>query len=757
MLARPLRISASLVIALLGLTIPWVGQAQELTAACRPPETPAPTASNGPGTMVAPGPVTVTDTGGNVFSVAEVATGREPSGLAVDASDSYGRLYVADQGSDQVTVVYGRSPDLTVGCRLPVGTQPVDVAVDDASGTVLVTLGGAARVVLLDGRAEPPEVLGWVELPAIPAQVVIDESHRRAWVSMPAVGQIARLEATGASASTAAGWELTGTFDAGSFPTYLALDPDRERLLVAEQGQPSGSGGDQGLGAVRVFDTTADAPSSLGPPIVASVPTGMAVDPLTGAVYVLENGSDGLLTIKLDPDGSVSGTERVRLPYGDPSENLNPVDLVFLPSSRELVVTLAALVTPTIGGHLDVFRLDQAGGATYDRSIPAPERTRGIALDPATGRVFVSAPSEGVVAAYTLDTPSKAAPPPASTAESMPGPLHISLAPEDVARTVGLSLLVLLLVGAPTPLFNETLETHVDDITGWLGRLVPRRGSRRLARLGTAARGLNASLWGMGVYLVIAALILSFLAPDFPGQDALLIFAIALFGLIVANIADILPGERYIRSRYRSRGTVRIAVWTLGLAAITVLISRVAGLQPGYMYGIIGTFTFTAALTLDDEGRMEAWGAVALLILAIGAWFARIPFEPTPGVPQTGPDLIINMGLVSIFVLAVEGLVFGLIPLRFMPGEKVFGWSRWRWLLLWGAGLVLFAHVLVYPVTLAQPSPDPSTLVATLISVGIYGLIAVLFWVAFRWHARGGGEGAEPGAGPPPSGQSPSA
>ena len=151
-----------------------------------------------------------------------------------------------------------------------------------------------------------------------------------------------------------------------------------------------------------------------------------------------------------------------------------------------------------------------------------------------------------------------------------------------------------------------------------------------------------------------------------------------------------------------------------------------ANLQPGYMYGIIGTFTFGLVLTRSDEGCDGGdAGAVGLLILALVTWFARIPFEPTPGVPQTGPMLIINMALVSTFVVAVEGLVFGLIPIRFLPGQKIFAWSRWRWALLWGAGLALFAHVLMYPVTLAQPSPDPATLATTLVSAGLYGAIAV--------------------------------
>ena len=46
-------------------------------------------------------------------------------------------------------------------------------------------------------------------------------------------------------------------------------------------------------------------------------------------------------------------------------------------------------------------------------------------------------------------------------------------------------------------------------------------------------------------------------------------------------------------------------------------------------------------------------------------------------------------------MVAVEGLVFGLIPLSFLPGQRLFRRSRLAWAVLWGAGLALFAHVLV--------------------------------------------------------------
>jgi hypothetical protein len=119
-------------------------------------------------------------------------------------------------------------------------------------------------------------------------------------------------------------------------------------------------------------------------------------------------------------------------------------------------------------------------------------------------------------------------------------------------------------------------------------------------------------------------------------------------------------------------------------------------------------------------------------------------------VPATGAAVIINTALVGIFIVAVEGLVFGLVPLRFLPGQKIWAWSRWRWALLWGAGLALFAHVLVYPVTVAQPNPDPASLTTTLASVSVYGAVAVGFWLFFRW--RGGGDSAV-GEGTGPAGE----
>ncbi len=357
------------------------------------------------------GASTVLDTAGTTLDLISVPLGNDPAGIAVDSTDTYGRVFVAVRGDDVVEVRYGRAPDLRSGCRLPIPGVPNDTAVDDSTGVVLVTLADAPRVVLLDGRADPTRIIGWVDLPAAPSRVVIDQSARRAWVSLPDAGQVALLEPD-ATDPNGQRWKLTGTFDAGSFPVFLAVDPARQRLLVSEQGQSPDVEVDQRKGAVGLYDTSVWPPAPIGDPMPAGLPTGALFDPASGTAYVLENGPDSLAWITFDASGTPA-IDRVNLPYGDPSLQLNPVDLAFLPGGREIALTMSSGASgSSIGGHLDVFKLDAAGRPSWSRSIPAAQRTRGIAIDPTTGRLFVTDVTDGRLSSYDADVPVAAAPPP---------------------------------------------------------------------------------------------------------------------------------------------------------------------------------------------------------------------------------------------------------------------------------------------------------------------------------------------------------
>lgn len=43
----------------------------------------------------------------------------------------------------------------------------------------------------------------------------------------------------------------------------------------------------------------------------------------------------------------------------------------------------------------------------------------------------------------------------------------------------------------------------------------------------------------------------------------------------------------------------------------------------------------------------------------------------------------------------MTSLVFSLMPMRFLDGEHLWAWRRGVWLALFGAGMLLFVHVVL--------------------------------------------------------------
>ena len=201
---------------------------------------------------------------------------------------------------------------------------------------------------------------------------------------------------------------------------------------------------------------------------------------------------------------------------------------------------------------------------------------------------------------------------------------------------------IMLLVGAPTPIFNSTLSANRVLIERWARRRRPawlrRMRPTRTAKPGEAAatsagsRGRLSHTWpGLFLYLLLATFVYAFLDASFPGPGSAQVLFTTMMAIAIGTAVSQIPGEWYVRTRYASRWTVDVALWTIILAAGCVVITRVSGIQPGYVYGIIGGFTFTVALSKDDKGRMAFRGMGVLLIVGVAAWFVRIPFQPIGG------------------------------------------------------------------------------------------------------------------------------
>ena len=662
---------------------------------------------------------------------AAIKVGPLPQQIVIDQADVRGYAYVANSGDDTVSVIATRAPlDAAIGvvATLPSGGHiPALIAIDGRNGLVYVGNTGSCTVGVIAGRAAGgPRLVASVGVGVTPTAVAVAPDGR-VYVLGSSPDGIVLIRPDAGAAGSAAGpgdFAVSAPVTAGipANPSSLTIIPGDGLAIVA---------GDNQLDTV---DLTGALPAEVGATPLSGIWLGLTPDPSSGLIYAADNLYDTITTLRLAADGrslqvvaSVPAAAVI-----DPRENVNPVGSVLLPLKRELVVTSYSTATPPTA-NLTIFALDPAGGLTVARTIGGIDHSTAVALDPVTGRVLVTEREAGRISVLDQETPT-----PLDLAFVLPGPFDLSLTPADIARNLGLTLLVILLVGAPTPLFNSTLEANEDEIRRWL---------RRRLHLGARTAPLDRlrNRWlGVAIYLVAAALLYAFLDRKFPFDDQLVAFGSAFITLLIATSASILPGDRYVASQYREHGAPRAALWTLAVAIVCVLVTRLTDAEPGYIYGIIGGFAFATALTVGDRGRMAFRGGLAVLAVGFAAWFLRVPFEPAVGQPQDPGLELVNKVLEGLFVGSIQGLVFGLVPLRFLSGSALRAWSVGRWLGLWAISLALFITVVLYPVSSYEPHPTDGGLITMVITVAVYGLIAVAFWAFFRRRAR------RAGATPPP-------
>jgi hypothetical protein len=146
-------------------------------------------------------------------------------------------------------------------------------------------------------------------------------------------------------------------------------------------------------------------------------------------------------------------------------------------------------------------------------------------------------------------------------------------------------------------------------------------------------------------------------------------------------------------------------------------------------------YSFATEIPEREEGRGSHAGAWWMLGIAAVAWFA-LGAVRTPGIEPSIPAAVLASIFAGLTVAGIEGIVFGMLPLRFLAGEHVFRWSRPRWALLYGLGAFAFAWIILDPANgflSARTGPSFATAVALFVA---FGIGSVLFWAYFRGRHR---------------------
>ena len=235
-------------------------------------------------------------------------------------------------------------------------------------------------------------------------------------------------------------------------------------------------------------------------------------------------------------------------------------------------------------------------------------------------------------------------------------------------------------------------------------------------------------------FVLVSAALYGLLDPGFgPGRRLARDVSRSGRRLVAVAWLAALPLRSVHRRVTGDSGRLRAVPWTLLFAAFSVLVSRATGFLPGYLYGVVIGYAFIHEIEKRDEGRGLAAGAWWMLGLALVAWFS-LGAVRTPGIEPSVPAQVAQSVFAAITVGGIEGIVFGLVPLRFLHGEAVFRWRRSRWGLLYGLGVFAFVWIILNPSNGFIGTTSQAKLFTALALFIGFGLASVLFWSYFRFR-----------------------
>lgn len=174
------------------------------------------------------------------------------------------------------------------------------------------------------------------------------------------------------------------------------------------------------------------------------------------------------------------------------------------------------------------------------------------------------------------------------------------------------------------------------------------------------------------------------------------------------------------------RATLVFRPSMLVIVGVTAIASRLLGLQPALLFGLILGVAFAGAAGRVARGRVAGVQVASAAVLGVLAWLAvgALP-EPT-GVVSAFFRELAN----AISLLGLGSAAIALLPIGGLAGRAVFQWSRGIWL---GLGLVVYTllFALLLPVA-SLVETGQGALVIGLAAVG-FAVLSVCVWLWERF------------------------
>jgi hypothetical protein len=303
---------------------------------------------------------------------------------------------------------------------------------------------------------------------------------------------------------------------------------------------------------------------------------------------------------------------------------------------------------------------------------------------------------------------------------------ELVLTPETLAIAGGLSLLFLLLVAFPAELLEATIRENYHRAFRWLDPV-----RHHVTRLSNAYKKLFHSPWAASLLLIVAgAVVLGFADPEFglTGKSLRLVIAMSV-SLAVLNLALAAVVLAFGRKRFSVRNTIEPMPAALIVVALSVILSRLTGITPAFLFGLVVGIVWTHRQSIRQEGRLVL--LLMSLTIAVGV-SSFIAYSVIHESHEEGFWHELSLEITAALALESIGiLLIALLPLQFLDGRRIYRWSKIAWGAVYFVALMAFV-IIVTPVAEEHGLlEDPGW--GWIAAFAVFGLVALGIWALFRF------------------------
>jgi YVTN family beta-propeller protein len=342
-------------------------------------------------------------------TTANIPAGTHPLAVAVNVATN--QIYVANQGSNDVTAIDGKT---NIATQVPVGTNPANVAmsaptaiaVNPTTNKIYVVNQGTAVKQFTDGGVSVIDgttntVTATIAVGKEPMALAVNPVTNMIYVANLGVGLSTVTVIAGAT-------NATSTVSVQVAPISVAINTTTNQIFVANRGSNSVSMIDGATNTVtnvtlspsvtpvavavnpvlnHVYVASSFSSSVINPAVsvvdpvakkvlktvaVGNGPTGLVANPVTGLIYASNQGDN---TVTVIEDGANIGTS-VLIPVGN-----HPYGVALNPTTNQIYVTDQGSNSLTV--------ID-GGTNTVSSTVAVGSQPNGVAVNPLTNTIYVA-------------------------------------------------------------------------------------------------------------------------------------------------------------------------------------------------------------------------------------------------------------------------------------------------------------------------------------------------------------------------------